>query len=288
MRAYSTKVGIDKADSISMSLVEGLVKKLTRDYTGQFRPMLAKLEEYVHRYVSPIRRLNKRVECLDRYLKESGYFYMQTNSPGLEQSVFTIMAWYEGDTNDLFGWRFVKVIVGSKKLHIRSSGVILSRHALARYIFRTRCNYWPIAFKEFAQEIGTIELLWTATEQQEISARTETGWVIAERCISERYRDTEELDVPCIIKTWVDVDKLDEDQRNNIVDFRQVVLAHQAKSNKTIVETFALSPQLKTQFYNVYLANGGTLPRDEFLANDPLVLDVACQMHAEDHHDYLM
>lgn len=287
MRTYSTKIGIDKAEGLSMSLVEGLVKRLTREYTGQFRSLLADLESYLHTRIRPIKRLTKRVDALDTYLKSKGYFYMQCDSVSLEQTIFTVMAWYEGDTKDLFGWRFIKIIIEKQRVHIRSSGVILSRHALARYIYRSKCNSWPKAFTEFAQEIGSIELLWTATDRTEICMRTEHGWVVAERCISERYRD-DTTNVPCIIKTWVDVDKLDEEQRNHIIDFRQVVLAHQAKSNRSIMETFAMNSTMQTHFYDIYRKNGGELDRSSFLANDDLVLEIACQMHAEDHHEYVM
>lgn len=291
MRTYSTKVGIDKAESLSMSLVEGLVRKLTREYNGQLRPAMRQLQAFVHGPLHRVNKAKKRVEKLTEFVKTNGWFSRHEVSAYRNEDTLIIATWYEGDHNDLPGFRFIKVDVTRTEIKVRLCTVLLSRHAVARFIFRTKCNNWVHVFDEFSRELPQFELKWAARgDAKEICTRTRQGWMVAELVKSQHINVSlmDRDDFPSIIKTWVDLDRLSDEQKASIIDLRQIINVLKSKTQLSFLETFRLTPNTKTNLFRVYKEEGGELSREEFLANEELLIDVIIHTYDKGDDEYLM
>lgn len=291
MRTYSTKVGIDKAESLSMSLVEGLVRKLTREYNAQLRPAMRQLQTFVHGPLHRTTKAKKRVEKLLEFVKTNGWFSRHETSEYRNEDTIIIATWYEGDHKDLPGFRFIKVDITRTEIKVRLCTVILSRHAVARFIFRTKCNNWVHVFDEFSRELPQFELKWAARgDAEEICTRTRQGWMVAEHVKSQHIdvslRDRE--DFPSIIKTWVDLDRLSEEQKGNIIDLRNIIDILKSKTQLSFLETFRLSTDTKNRIYRIYKEEGGLLTREAFLADEELLVNLILKMYDKGDDEYLM
>jgi hypothetical protein len=86
----------------------------------------------------------------------------------------------------------------------------------------------------------------------------------------------------------VDLDRLSEEQKGNIIDLRNIIDILKSKTQLSFLETFRLSTDTKNRIYRIYKEEGGLLTREAFLADEELLVNLILKMYDKGDDEYLM
>lgn len=248
--AYSALLAKVDATALSMSLAEGLVKRLVReleenDHEKRIGKAVAK------HHAMRITRFERSISAASTLLCDCGTitYYIRDHKQKDRKALFAVVGYSKG--------RFIFHMLRMTKhgLSVGSYAMTVSKHAVARMMFRGRLAEWREIFSEFLSMGPKVEVLATGTEPEFTVTSHSGGMGVFKREANGRP----------ICVTWVDAVKLREVQQLANNDFALTLQQRLDDEGGSMLDVLGVDENVAKNIYRVYTKRGGILPFEEFI-----------------------
>lgn len=250
---YNTKYEVDST-AISMSLAEGLVNRFRREYQLKRADAID-----VARTIKMMRfkRRGTRDKNLVALLNRKGFLYY--TRPNTYYLLVNEETPFEG--------LYVMVIHTKDDCDLSEYTTCITRHAVARFIYRQKEVDWVKIFKEFSMAIGPAGWKLDMEGGRDTSIRTEHGWMV---CVVNTVGTEEYI----IVKSWINKELLRSNQVQEYLAVGDVFARVVKDKERDVIKHHKLKEQTVKQLHHAYVSRVGDVDYADFKASNDMVVEI--------------